>query len=105
MKQRLIRLEKLEEERGATLLIGAAVALGVLLLCSLAIGGGQLFRALLDAQLVDTVELAIMPVLLGEGVPLMIGPYTAEQLTLENHTIYPRSGIALLEYTTGTPSS
>jgi dihydrofolate reductase len=33
-------------------------------------GGGTLFRSLLDAGLVDTVEVAIVPVLLGAGVPL-----------------------------------
>jgi dihydrofolate reductase len=33
-------------------------------------GGGALFRTLLDAGLVDVVELAVMPVLLGGGIPL-----------------------------------
>jgi dihydrofolate reductase len=31
-------------------------------------GGGSLFRSLLDARLVDTVEVAVIPVLLGGGV-------------------------------------
>jgi dihydrofolate reductase len=30
-------------------------------------GGGSLFRSLLDARQVDAVEVAVMPVLLGEG--------------------------------------
>ena len=34
-------------------------------------GGGILFRSLLAAGLVDTVEVAVMPVLLGRGVPLL----------------------------------
>ena len=34
-------------------------------------GGGLLFRSLLDAGLVDTVEVALMPVLLGSGIPLL----------------------------------
>lgn len=34
-------------------------------------GGGALFRALLDAELVDAVEVAVVPVLLGSGVPLV----------------------------------
>ena len=34
-------------------------------------GGGALFRSLLDAGLVDTVELAVIPVLLGAGIPLL----------------------------------
>ena len=34
-------------------------------------GGGSLFHSLLDARLVDTVEVAVVPVLLGGGVPLL----------------------------------
>ncbi len=34
-------------------------------------GGGVLFRTLLDAGLVDSIELAVIPVLLGSGVPLL----------------------------------
>jgi dihydrofolate reductase len=34
-------------------------------------GGGVLFRSLLDAGLVDAVEISVMPVLLGAGVPLL----------------------------------
>lgn len=34
-------------------------------------GGGVLFRELLDARLVDRVEVMVMPVLLGSGVPLL----------------------------------
>ena len=34
-------------------------------------GGGNLFASLLAADLVDNIEVAIMPVLLGRGVPLV----------------------------------
>ena len=34
-------------------------------------GGGVLFRSLLEAQLVDTVEVGVIPVLLGAGIPLL----------------------------------
>src|SRR3954462_8516133 len=34
-------------------------------------GGGTLFRSLLDAGLVDRVEVAVMPVLIGAGIPLV----------------------------------
>src|SRR5919112_5234461 len=44
-------------------------------------GGGSLFRSLLDAGLVDTVEVAIIPVLLGGGVPLL--PPPAKQTRLK----------------------
>ena len=34
-------------------------------------GGGVLFRCLLDAGLVDAIDIAVIPVLLGSGVPLL----------------------------------
>ena len=37
-------------------------------------GGGELFRTLFTAKLVDTVEAAIMPVVLGGGVPMFPPP-------------------------------
>lgn len=59
-------------------------------------GGGELFRYLLDAGLVDTVEVAVMPVLLGEGIPLLpVGAHTA--LVLSDLKRLP-SGIVLLAY-------
>ena len=60
-------------------------------------GGGSLFRSLLDAGLVDTVEVAIMPVLLGEGIPLLAPPATQKKLHLTGHKVYP-TGIVSLEY-------
>ena len=61
-------------------------------------GGGELFRSLLAEHLVDTVEPAIIPVLLGEGVPFLPDPAVRTQLTLRSHHVYERSGIVLLEY-------
>jgi dihydrofolate reductase len=60
-------------------------------------GGGSLFRTLLDAGLVDTVEVAIMPVLLGEGIPLLAPPATQKKLRLTAHKVYA-TGIVSLEY-------
>jgi dihydrofolate reductase len=60
-------------------------------------GGGQLFRTLLDAGLVDSVELAVMPVLLGQGIPLL-PPGSLAALELVDHKILPKSGIAVLSY-------
>src|SRR5687767_7056639 len=59
-------------------------------------GGGSLFRSLLDAELVDTVEVAIMPVLLGGGIPLLAPPAEQRKLHLTGHKIYP-TGIVSLE--------
>lgn len=60
-------------------------------------GGGQLLRSLLDAGLVDTVEVAVVPVLLGGGVPLIALPYGPQALRLTGQKTYG-SGIVLLEY-------
>jgi dihydrofolate reductase len=62
-------------------------------------GGGELFRTLLEAGLVDTVEPAVVPVLLGGGVPMLPSPAARTQLSLSGHRLYPKSGIVLLEYT------
>lgn len=59
-------------------------------------GGGELFRTLLDAGLVDTVEIAVMPVLLGSGVPLL-PPGKGTKLELADRKVLP-SGIVLLAY-------
>jgi dihydrofolate reductase len=61
-------------------------------------GGGILFRSLLDAGLVDTVEVAVMPVLLGEGIPLL-PPGKVAKLRLADHKVLPDSGIVVLSYT------
>jgi dihydrofolate reductase len=66
-------------------------------------GGGALFRSLLDAGVVDTVEIAVVPVLLGGGVPVLPGPYDVHGLTLTGHRVYPKSGIVLLEYDARPP--
>jgi dihydrofolate reductase len=60
-------------------------------------GGGVLFRSLLELGLVDTVEVALIPVLLGEGIPLLPGPFRQARLKLVNHKVY-KSGIVGLEY-------
>jgi dihydrofolate reductase len=60
-------------------------------------GGGLLFRSLLDAGLVDTVEVAVIPVLLGEGIPLLPPPGRQSKLKLTGHKVY-KTGIVSLEY-------
>jgi dihydrofolate reductase len=61
-------------------------------------GGGELFRTLLDAKMVDTVELAVMPVLLGDGIPVL-PPGDTVKLTLTDVKRLPASGIVVLAYT------
>ena len=60
-------------------------------------GGGSLFASLLAADLVDDIELAIMPVLLGGGVPLVSPGAPRSRLTLKRSNI-SRSGIVNLWY-------
>ncbi|MBC8029035.1 MAG: dihydrofolate reductase family protein, partial [Pyrinomonadaceae bacterium] len=48
--------------------------------------------------LVDTVEVAIMPVLLGGGIPLLAPPARQKKLQLTGHRVYP-TGIVSLDYT------
>ena len=60
-------------------------------------GGGQLFRSLLDAGLVDTVEVAVMPVLLGHGIPLL-PPGSMAKLVLADQKTLPKSGIVVVSY-------
>jgi dihydrofolate reductase len=60
-------------------------------------GGGSLFGSLLGAGLVDTVEVAVMPILLGGGVALLPPPARQTKLKLTGHKVY-KSGIVLLEY-------
>ncbi|MFQ5569451.1 MAG: dihydrofolate reductase family protein [Rhodothermales bacterium] len=61
-------------------------------------GGGVLFRSLLDARLVDTVEVAIIPVLLGAGKPLLPPPGDRATLHLIERKVYEKTGTVLLEY-------
>lgn len=64
-------------------------------------GGGDLFRSLLALGLVDSVEVAVMPVLLGSGRPLLSSPEGSMQQTglkLVKHRLYPATGTLSLEY-------
>jgi dihydrofolate reductase len=60
-------------------------------------GGGEIFRRLLDAGLVDSVELAIEPILLGDGIPLVRDALRRQQLQLVGHRV-SAVGIVRLEY-------
>ena len=61
-------------------------------------GGGELFRSLLALGLVDTVEPAIVPVLLGGGIPFLPPPANRAALELTGQRTYEKSGIVLLRY-------
>ena len=61
-------------------------------------GGGQLFGSLLGLGLVDSVEVAIIPVLLGGGVSLNHDPRRRAELRLVEHRVYPTTGTVALTY-------
>lgn len=61
-------------------------------------GGGGLFRSMLDLRLVDSIELAVIPVLLGGGIPLLPQPAKQTRLRLAGHRVYPKTGTVFLEY-------
>jgi dihydrofolate reductase len=61
-------------------------------------GGGELFGQLAAADLVDGVAVAVVPVVLGGGLPLMAGPGPRLQLALRSHRLYAGSGIMFLDY-------
>ncbi len=45
------------------------------------------------------MEPVVVPVLLGDGIPMLPSPAPPAKLSLSNHRVYPKSGIVLLEYT------
>jgi dihydrofolate reductase len=61
-------------------------------------GGGELFRSLLDAGQVDTVEVSLIPVLLGAGVPLLPGPYGKVPLRLTEQKLLKATGTISVKY-------
>jgi dihydrofolate reductase len=61
-------------------------------------GGGELFRSLLAAGLVDELHFNVVPVLLGGGVPLLPPPADRTRLKLTNQRLYEATGTVGLEY-------
>ncbi|HXV85842.1 MAG TPA: dihydrofolate reductase family protein [Gemmatimonadales bacterium] len=61
-------------------------------------GGGELFRSLLGLGLVDAIEVAVIPVLLGNGLSMLPAPATLAKLKLAKHRIYKKTGTVLLTY-------
>ena len=61
-------------------------------------GGGDLCRQLADAGLVDGVGVAVIPILLGGGIPMMATPGPKVTLRLTSHRLYAATGTLMLEY-------
>jgi dihydrofolate reductase len=61
-------------------------------------GGGELLRSFMRLRLVDSIELTVIPVLLGEGIPLLPGSIAHPRLRLVSHKVYPKTGTVALAY-------
>jgi dihydrofolate reductase len=61
-------------------------------------GGASLFRSLLELGLVDQVQVGVVPVLLGDGLPLVEHPAKLAKLKLTRHRVYEKTGTVLLDY-------
>jgi dihydrofolate reductase len=62
-------------------------------------GGAGLFGSMLGLGLVDRVEVAIIPVILGAGVPFSRDLHRRAELHLVEHRVYPTTGTVSLTYT------
>jgi dihydrofolate reductase len=60
-------------------------------------GGGELAREFLKEDLIDRIDLGIMPVLLGEGVPLFPAGFPQRSFQLVSHEVHP-SGVVRVSY-------
>ncbi len=58
-------------------------------------GGGELARAFLEADLVDEMYLGVVPVLLGAGIPLFPSGFPQRDFSLVENKTYGRGLIAL----------
>ncbi|MGE5803007.1 MAG: dihydrofolate reductase family protein [Gemmatimonadota bacterium] len=61
-------------------------------------GGGELFRSMLELKLVDALEVAVIPVLLGDGLPLLPKTKTRVSLVLTQQRLFKKTGTILLNY-------
>lgn len=68
-------------------------------------GGGSLFRSLLELGLVDQVQVGLVPVLLGDGLPMVEHPAKLAKLRLTRHRVYVKTGTVLLDYEVVPPQA
>lgn len=61
-------------------------------------GGGELCRQLATAGLLDGIDVAVIPVVLAKGLPMIATPGPQLGLKLRAHRLYPITGTLFLEY-------
>jgi dihydrofolate reductase len=59
------------------------------------VGGAQLTKAFIELDLIDQYAIALMPVMLGKGIPLFFELDMVQKVTLSGTKIYPNGVIAL----------
>ena len=60
-------------------------------------GGGELAREFLQADLVDEIHLSIVPIVLGDGIPLFPPGFPQRNFKLIEHNVYSK-GLVELKY-------
>ena len=61
-------------------------------------GGGELAAEFLEADLVDGIQMAVCPVVLGSGIPMFGARAPERKFRLANQRVYTKSGIVMLDY-------
>lgn len=61
------------------------------------VGGAAIARSMLDAGVVDALDLALMPVLLGDGIPLFVSGLRPHDLVLRESRTHA-DGVVQLRY-------
>jgi dihydrofolate reductase len=59
------------------------------------VGGGEIVTLLHDAGLIDTYILALIPVILGDGIELFPGVKAQANLRLTEHRVFPNGAVML----------
>lgn len=61
-------------------------------------GGGQLAATVLELGELDAIDVGLIPVILGGGIPLIGGPVPQTRLKLMSQKTYSKSGIVSLKF-------
>lgn len=61
-------------------------------------GGGELAAEFLREDLVDGIQVAVCPVLLGAGIPMFGSGFPQRQFRFASQRVYPKSGIVMIDY-------